>query len=48
MYKTNTKNKAERLRAITFAITNWKSDNSMRINREKSNIDITILEKLPI
>ena len=41
------KNKAERLKAITFAITNWMTDNSMRSNREKSNIDITILEKLP-
>ena len=43
MYKTNAKNKTKRLGGQLLLSKSWKSDNHMEINREKSNIAITIL-----
>ena len=41
------KNWAKILRATTLAITKLEESNLMGSNREKSNIAIAILEKLP-
>ena len=46
MYKTDTKNEANGLRATTFAFARWKSDNGMGSKREKFNIAIAILKNL--
>ena len=47
IYKTYTKNEAKGLRVTTLLSQSWKSDNEMGSNREKSNIAVAIMEKLP-
>ena len=48
MYKTILKNEAKRLRATTLLLQSWKGDNPKGSNREKSNIAITILERVTV
>ena len=48
MYKTYTRDEAKKLGATTFVSANLEDQYHMGSKREKSNIAVTILEKLTI